>query len=423
MLSRAEEVAKKDKCSMRSSLAFLRSNNKISKCLDGWDLIHVGLAAVRELSPDAWTRSFIKVNLHPHHSVPFPEWCKRISGFLQGGESFKPEHEFDPYALLPGWWHAFSPDEKRMALSIFQEHDTIFTVDCVRALHDGLHAPMDDLQHLRVCLDHAIADPSQLDRGMPDPSDVSPPAAAAEAQAAVTDPNQGLISFQLHPKKADGTSLFSPVQKFAHLIALARRSVPDRQSLKISTHLDVAVSAEQATTILNPTAVDYMMHEIASHTTGIGAQRRLAKRKLDSMGNATGQCGVLNDAGRLVQLENQLQLAKSMAAISKQAQEATQQTKSLAATELLQLAPAAITKLQVAKSDPMQRYVKEIEAIVLHSFNCTKLSGDKKAKAAGLNRLMKAQPEVLRLALQEPQTLPVVTVTGTLITPPALAAP
>ena len=73
--------------------------------VDGWQLILVALAMVRELSSDTWVYSFTKVNLHPHHRVSFVKWCERISHFLQGGESFKTQLvEVDAYSLLPGFF-------------------------------------------------------------------------------------------------------------------------------------------------------------------------------------------------------------------------------------------------------------------------------------------------------------------------------
>ena len=390
---RAEEVARADKSSMRASLSFLRKNAKVAKCVDGWDLVHVGLAMIRELDPNAWTRSFTKVNLHPGHRVPFVDWCSRIKGFLQGGESFMPEEAFNAYAMLPGWWHAFSPDEKEQALVIYRDHDQTYSAACVKMLHDKLHVPLDDMQSLRVCIEHAIEDPTHIQKGLP--TGAPPPKEATEAQAVVPDANQGLVSFQLHPKKADGSQLFTPAQKFEHLIKMACRSVPDRKLLEVSAHLDVEISSEQKTIILNPTATDYMMHNIVSHTTGEGAKRKIAKRKLDSMGNATGSCGVLNDPARLLKMQNQLKLTESIAEINKLTQESKQQNFSLAANDMHQLAPPAIVKLKAAAGDAMQLTVKELEAIAFHSFAGAKLAGNKEAKAAGLIRLTVAQPGVL----------------------------
>lgn len=148
---------------MRDALGFLRSSNKLNKStIDGWQLIHVGLACCRELLPEVWVYSFKKVNLHPHHRVNFDEWCKRISHFLQGGEgSFKPEAARDEYALLPAFWHGMEPAEKKLAASILKSHANSFTMECLRELHSKVHVPFTDMQHLRVCLDLATEDPSQ----------------------------------------------------------------------------------------------------------------------------------------------------------------------------------------------------------------------------------------------------------------------
>jgi hypothetical protein len=79
-----QKVALDDKKSMRQSLAYLRQSNKLVKgTVDGWQLIHVALAAVRELDPDSWVHSFDKVNLKPSTRVGFDKWCTRIAHYLQ----------------------------------------------------------------------------------------------------------------------------------------------------------------------------------------------------------------------------------------------------------------------------------------------------------------------------------------------------
>ena len=121
---------------MRQGLAYLRASNKLTKgTIDGWALMHVALAAVRELDADSWIYSFDKVNLKPSTRVSFAEWTKRIEHYIQGSESFKSEIVRDPYALLSPFWHGMAPDEKKLAISIFQsvrEH-------VQRLVHQGAH--------------------------------------------------------------------------------------------------------------------------------------------------------------------------------------------------------------------------------------------------------------------------------------------
>ena len=98
-------MAKDDKTTMRGCLAFLKKSTDMHRgSLGGWDLIHVGLAAVRELESSSWVSSFKRVNIHPGVRTDFPTWFKRIWSFLEGGQSFKTEDELDVYALLPAFW-------------------------------------------------------------------------------------------------------------------------------------------------------------------------------------------------------------------------------------------------------------------------------------------------------------------------------
>ena len=228
-----QEVAKADKRSMRAALGFLRSSGKITKSvIDGWQLVHVGLACCRELESHVWVNSLKKVNLHPHHRVDFSEWCKRISHFLQGGEgSFKAEAVRDEYALLPAFWHGMEPDEKKLALSILESHSHSFTAACLRELHSKVHVPMADMQHLRVCLELAAKDPSHLERGVPEASASMPSEEVVMARAGLKDVAAGLRTFQLHPTKADGSQLLSGMAKFEHMTQMARRSVSSGKDL------------------------------------------------------------------------------------------------------------------------------------------------------------------------------------------------
>ena len=98
-------MAKDEKTTMRGCLAFLKkSTGMLSGNLGGWDLTHIGLAAVRGLENSSWVLSFKRVNLNLRERTDFPTWCKRIGSFLEGGQSFKTEGELDVYALLPAFW-------------------------------------------------------------------------------------------------------------------------------------------------------------------------------------------------------------------------------------------------------------------------------------------------------------------------------
>ena len=221
--------------------------------------------------------------------------------------------------------------------------------------------------------------------------------AVAEAKAQLKSVADGLISFQLHPKKSDGTSMFATQEeKFQHLIKLARRSVPEEEKLVPSATLDVEYSKVQER-LLKPSTKEFMMHEIAKHTHGEGAKQHMAKRKLNVLGSINNQSGLANDPVRLRRLENQLELAKSMAAINKEAA-AEKATKASNATgQLVERAPEAIAKLKKG-GDVSKLTIVEMCAIAFASFNGTVLKGNKAAHTLQLESLIAAQPKVLDAA-------------------------
>lgn len=160
-----QQVAKDDKRSMRNCLRYLREHNLLTRSvLDGWDLVHVGLAAVRELQPDSWISSFRRVNLHPHYRVGFKEWCVRIAHFLEGGASFKDEDVLDRYSLLPSFWLGMLPSEKERCMQIFNAHNAEFSVPCVKDLMTSMNIAAKDMQSLRLCIEMAVEEPSHIQR-------------------------------------------------------------------------------------------------------------------------------------------------------------------------------------------------------------------------------------------------------------------
>ena len=104
-----------------------------------------------------------KVNLNPLQRVPFPAWCARISSFLEGGDSFKPEVALDVYSLLPTFWHGMLPAEKVLAMGVLNKHGGQWNPACVSEMASSVHVQLKDMQNLRVCLDAAKTEPGHLD--------------------------------------------------------------------------------------------------------------------------------------------------------------------------------------------------------------------------------------------------------------------
>jgi hypothetical protein len=111
------EPAKSDKRALRSGVDMLRQAASYSQgVVSQWDLISVGLAAVRSgnQNPQMWIDAAVRVNLHPDHRRPFTVWLEDIKSFLQGGKSFKIEdYSSDIYPLLPSLGQALQKRNMR----------------------------------------------------------------------------------------------------------------------------------------------------------------------------------------------------------------------------------------------------------------------------------------------------------------------
>lgn len=415
-----QKVAKDDKSTMRSCLAFLRMSTTVANgYLDGWDLIHVGMAAVRELKSNSWVQSFDRVNLRPSTRVGFPAWCKRIESFLEGGTSFEEEEELDVYSLLPAFWRGMEPSDKKKAVAILGKHEGEWTVACVLELSKEVHVAMKDMHHLRVCLDAAAADKTHLDRvAAKGAVPVVLTGEGAVATASMVDVTRGLTSFQLvprgppseaHPK---GEALLKGADLLRHMAQFSRRRANPREPHLPSVHLNVEVTDVQASTILNPTAEDYSKAAIIRETAGEEAKTKLARRKLDAIGEVHSSCGIANDPVRIERLKKKLKLTDTLAQISALQAAEKQSKTSMAAAALIDKAPAALTKLKTrahrssseatpamalaALIDSVQHLtVDEIRALAFRFFNTPLSAGPKTAQVEQLRKLITEQPRVL----------------------------
>ena len=144
------------------------------------------------------------------------------------------------------------------------------------------------------------------------------------AQKPVTD---GLVSFQLKPAGVKGMDLFE------HLKLYARRHLSKGEVLEPSAALDVEMTEDQKK-IVAPSPEDWTCRDLMMHAGGAGATTKLAKRKLDSIGDVKSHCGIANQPERIEKLQRALDLAVSISAISRAGKEA-KKTKTDAETVLL----------------------------------------------------------------------------------------
>jgi hypothetical protein len=233
---------------------------------------------------DIWKHDLPWIGLFSKHFFPspFPEWCQRISGFLQGGQSFKAEStKLDEYALLPAFWHGMEPVKKKTIVGIVDKHRS-WNVECVKELYQVGHVVLKDMQNLRVCVEMAKQHPEHLDYvGSLSPCVDATMGQEEEAAVAVlADVTDGLVSFQLQPKRPavageEPKSHFdNPLDHFEHMCQLLRRSSHFNRTMPLRPSATAGVlwaSEEQQRQTLEPTPADYTMAEIAVTAHGEGA--------------------------------------------------------------------------------------------------------------------------------------------------------
>ena len=153
---------------------------------------------------------------------------------------------------------------------------------------------------------------------------------------------------------------------------------------------------------------------------------KLARRKLDAIGEVHSSCGIANDPTRIERLKKKLKLTGTIAQISTLQAAEKQSKNSMAAATLIDKAPAALTKLMMmmmmmmtirtkpktraprssseatpamalaALIDSVQHLtVDEIRALALRYFNTPLSAGLKAAQMEQLRKLITEQPRVL----------------------------
>ena len=172
-------------------------------------------------------------------------------------------------------------------------------------------------------------------------------AAALAAQLPVI---HGLATFELKPPGLPGLTLFE------HMVAFRARQGGDKRP---SPSLAVDMTDDQVE-ILAPTMQDLSVQAILKDAGGSGATKKLAKRKLNNTGAITNHCGLQNHPERIKRLLSALELTASLAEISALAKSNKDEEKRIADTELMDMAPAALLKLNSEKvSGDMSKLTKK----------------------------------------------------------------
>ncbi|KAH8045259.1 hypothetical protein JL722_14324 [Aureococcus anophagefferens] len=169
----------------------------------------------------------------------------------------------------------------------------------------------------------------------------------------------------------------------------------------------------------DPSPHDLTCRELINDAGGDGATLKLAKRKLDALGNFKPISFLANAPERIHRLQQAATLAASMSEIKRADADEKKRKKVAASTDLVALAPAALKKLAAKGNDVSKITVAEIRSILLVCYKTQAPESIKKAKAvetltkaidadaAPLTQTIVAAPvaEVARLPRPQPPTL------------------
>ena len=392
-------VAKTDKKTRSYSVGVQRECKYYNKgVVDQWGLVHSGLMAVREVNKSTWTNSFAACNLDPRTRVSFPSWCEKIQQFLLGGESFKTDIKSDKYSLLPSLWRNMESEKKKSIYNIVKTNGG-WTVKCLNELKKHHNIPMKDLQNIRICVECADENPDHLERNCDGNN-----ATNVEGQNEIFNNddsgynkkiNEGLKTFQLKPKGLKREDLFEHMIRFREIHAKKEGSNTPKPYSSPSEYLQVEFSednrkiVEFKRDVLAGKNINAKRH-IIEDTSGKHATTKIARRKLDAIGNIKSHGGLVNDPESIIKLENRLQLAESISFITVKDKTDKEKKSNKEYGDLVEIAPKAFKKL--FDTEPKKLTKKELRSVLLCSYNVD-LKESQNNKTAYIDRLEREKNE------------------------------
>ena len=254
---------------------------------------------------NVWQNSFIAVNMHPDYRLNLQDWLKKISPAVLGADKFEQEN-IDLSEMLPRAWKDTSEEKKNSWMSIIAEGNESWDVEMIQDLRkEGMNLTL--LQHAYK-LYHAERAIRSKTTGEETPSLRTPSLRTPSPKSNKPTPNK--MIYHLYNPGSDVD--MSPMQRFDHAIKVRNRSLGPVKAVKVSPYLNVEVSRDNKR-FLSLNQDDINMHRVLQESMcKHGFRRKVAKRTLNALGNASGICGVLNDDTELVKLKSNLTFAASL---------------------------------------------------------------------------------------------------------------
>lgn len=361
-----KDCAWSDKLHQEEATMVLRNSTFVTKgVVDQYGLVNVALYAVRASTPAIRICSFQRVNLQPSTRKGFKEWIESIKEFLEGGAGFDHDKIMeDKYDLLPNWWKAMQSAKKKDAMLIVSRHNG-FTPACLKELQQSCFISYKMMNDFCVCYECAIENPSHLERDNSTPVStvIVSPESVDDSELLTPCIDQvdclqhniqdtvirNLNNFRLKPDGMTREKLFDHMIRYRELNRPVAKCLC-KHTTETSKYLDVKINDGNKCVLhakakfVSGKKID-SKRNIMADSYGIGAKMKLARRKLDGLGNYKNQCCTLNSDKLVARRTNMMQLAASLAEVENNKQQEKEAANELIKTELLNTTEASLKKL------------------------------------------------------------------------------
>lgn len=396
-------VAKSDKMVQRRTLGFLRTIKNSNGFITQWDLIYCGLNAINitKKNPEIWINSFIAVNLHPRHQIPFADWCKKIEPFMKAADSFDlvtQSKTIDTYKLLPAYWQAMEPAQKKRAVAIVKRHDSSWNLDCLLELKDALALTTKLVPSLQTCVWLANDNPSHLDRGMEDVEiEDETPDEVTNVESVRCSATDDLSMFRRVPDGMSGMELFD------HMVAFRHRAYSKNQGEhKLNPALMISPRTKSQVDMMTVDYARKVQGDIMSEVGDGVNLKYAAQSKLDNIGHLKSHCHFVNDPKSLQRHEEKWNMARAMGSVDQHRKAEAKEKLGNEKAKLYEILPGAIQMFQ-DQDTKKKIFTKDcIKAILVIAYGYTpEKSGKKSDWLDELTKRWVDQPDNLQKALQE----------------------
>ena len=252
---------------------------------------------------NVWETSFIAVNLHPLHRISFEDWLKKISPFVKAAEKYD-EEIVNLSDLLPKTWLTVPLNKRQEWMQIVKSDGESWDVNLLMKLRTAGMT----LNHLSNIFKLYKAEQRiAATFSTPEVESKHKPITPRKVKQTVKDKGRMLY----HLWKVPLTEM-TGIQKLEHAITVRNRHLGPDEATRVSPHLDVAMSVDNKRLLRLDTS-DLNMHKVLKGcNVKHGERRRVAKRALTMLGNASGMCGTLNGPEQLKEIKCCLKFADSL---------------------------------------------------------------------------------------------------------------